>query len=212
MHRDLKPGNILVTAEGQAKLLDFGLGQMIGGQEPGHEITQAGPAPMTPAYASPEQIRGESYTVAGDVYSLGVILFELLAGRRPYHATTTYLDLARAICDQEAPPLAEAVDRLAPNASALRRRLHGDLETIVAKALEKDPRRRYPTVDEFAVGPAALPGRPAGGGAQADLALSRGPSGGAAPGRGPGGCAGLAVDRRIRRLRLVGGAPLRTPV
>jgi len=105
---------------------------------------------MTPAYASPEQIRGESYTVAGDVYSLGVILFELLAGRRPYAATTSYLDLARAICDDEAPPLADAVDAAAPNAAALRRRLRGDLETIVAKALEKDPHRRYSTVDEFA--------------------------------------------------------------
>jgi eukaryotic-like serine/threonine-protein kinase len=150
VHRDLKPGNILVTAEGQAKLLDFGLGQMIGGQEAGYEITQAGPAPMTPAYASPEQIRGESYTVAGDVYSLGVILFELLAGRRPYRATTTYLDLARAICDEEAPPLADAVDAAAPDGASLRRRLRGDLETIVAKALEKDAYRRYPTVDEFA--------------------------------------------------------------
>ena len=150
VHRDLKPGNILVTAEGQAKLLDFGLGQMIGGQQPGDEITQAGPAPMTPAYASPEQIRGESYTVAGDVYSLGVILFELLAGRRPYPAATNYLDLARAICDGETPPLADAVDAAAPHAAALRRRLRGDLETIVAKALEKDPRRRYPTIDEFA--------------------------------------------------------------
>ncbi|HEY1184454.1 MAG TPA: serine/threonine-protein kinase [Bryobacteraceae bacterium] len=150
VHRDLKPGNILVTAEGQAKLLDFGLGQIIGGQQPGDEITQAGPAPMTPAYASPEQIRGESYTVAGDVYSLGVILFELLAGRRPYPATTNYLDLARAICDADAPPLADAVDANAPHAASLRRRLRGDLETIVAKALEKDPRRRYPTVDEFA--------------------------------------------------------------
>jgi serine/threonine protein kinase/tetratricopeptide (TPR) repeat protein len=150
VHRDLKPGNILVAAEGQAKLLDFGLGQTIGGQQPGDEITQAGPAPMTPAYASPEQIRGESYTVAGDVYSLGVILFELLAGRRPYPATTNYLDLARAICDEEAPPLADAVDSAAPNAASLRRRLRGDLETIVAKALEKDPRRRYPTVDELA--------------------------------------------------------------
>jgi len=149
VHRDLKPGNILITAEGQAKLLDFGLGQMIGGQQPADEITQAGPAPMTPAYASPEQIRGESYTVAGDVYSLGVILFELLAGRRPYPATSTYLDLARAICDQEAPPLADAVDAAEPNGAALRRRLRGDVETIVAKSLEKDPRRRYPTVDEF---------------------------------------------------------------
>ena len=149
VHRDLKPGNILVTAEGQVKLLDFGLGQMIGGQQPGDEITQAGPAPMTPAYASPEQIRGESYTVAGDVYSLGVILFELLAGRRPYPATTNYLDLARAICDAEVPPLADAVDANAPNAASLRRKLRGDLETITAKALEKDPSRRYPTVDEF---------------------------------------------------------------
>jgi non-specific serine/threonine protein kinase/serine/threonine-protein kinase len=145
VHRDLKPANILVTAEGQAKLIDFGLGQAIGGGEPGHEITQAGPAPMTPAYASPEQIRGETFTVAGDVYSLGVILFELLSGRRPYRATTNYLDLARAICEEEAPPLAAAAET-----PAMRRRLGGDIETIVAKALEKDPRRRYSTVEEFA--------------------------------------------------------------
>ncbi|MGO9232014.1 MAG: protein kinase domain-containing protein [Bryobacteraceae bacterium] len=150
VHRDLKPANILVAADGQAKLLDFGLGQTIGGQEAGHEITQAGPAPMTPAYASPEQIRGEAFTVAGDVYSLGVILFELLAGRRPYRATTTYLDLARAICDEEVPAVADAVDAADPHAAALRRRLRGDLGTVVAKALEKDPHRRYPTVDEFA--------------------------------------------------------------
>jgi len=150
VHRDLKPANVLVTADGMAKLLDFGLGQMIGGVEPGQEITQAGPAPMTPAYASPEQIRGEDFTVAGDVYSLGVILYELLSGRRPYRATTTYLDLARAICDEPAPPLADAVDNADPHAAALLRRLRGDLGTMVAKALEKDPHRRYPTVDEFA--------------------------------------------------------------
>jgi eukaryotic-like serine/threonine-protein kinase len=141
VHRDLKPGNILITPEGRSKLLDFGLARAL--QEDVDAAETAAPA-MTPAYASPEQIRGEPDTVAGDVYSLGVILYEMLAGQRPYRDARTLAQLARAI-EEEAPvPLAQA----AP--APVRERLAGDLETIVAKALDKDPRRRYASAADFA--------------------------------------------------------------
>jgi eukaryotic-like serine/threonine-protein kinase len=141
VHRDLKPGNILITPEGRSKLLDFGLARAL--QEDVDAAETAAPA-MTPAYASPEQIRGEPDTVAGDVYSLGVILYEMLAGQRPYRDARTLAQLARAI-EEEAPvPLAQA----AP--APVRKRLAGDLETIVAKALDKDPRRRYASAADFA--------------------------------------------------------------
>lgn len=156
VHRDLKPGNILVTAEGAARLLDFGLARVLDADQIGEDLTVAGAPLMTPAYASPEQIRGEAYTVSGDIYSLGVILYELLAERRPYELKTGSLaELSRVVCEQEAAPLAgdvsqEAAEKRSTTPDRLRRRLAGDLEKIAAKALAKDPGQRYSSVGELA--------------------------------------------------------------
>ena len=142
IHRDLKPANILVTAEGQVRLLDFGIAKLLaedGGEET--EMTRHAGRPLTPHYAAPEQRDGHVVGTASDVYSLGVVLFELLSGQ--------YLEpagpLAPRMSRQPLTPEAAAARSSTP--AALARALAGDLDTIVQKALKVDPGERYPTAD-----------------------------------------------------------------
>jgi eukaryotic-like serine/threonine-protein kinase len=149
IHRDLKPSNILMTKAGEPKLLDFGIAKLLKTDESAPAVTLVGV--MTPDYASPEQVRGESITTASDVYSLGVIFYELLTGRGPYQVKNRNPgEIARAITEQEP---------LRPSTAALRhdsqftshdsRSLKGDLDNIALMALRKDPARRYQSVGQF---------------------------------------------------------------
>jgi len=174
IHRDIKPGNILVDADGVPKLLDFGIAKILGSSDISsqQEQTLSLVRLLTPEYASPEQVKGKPITTASDVYSLGVVLYELLTGRTPYDVPThTAHEISRAVCEVEPEKPSTAVRRALPSAadneqhattaptfSAVREgspeklsnRLTGDLDNIILLALRKEPQRRYASVEQFA--------------------------------------------------------------
>ncbi|HQQ77898.1 MAG TPA: serine/threonine-protein kinase, partial [Thermoanaerobaculia bacterium] len=150
VHRDLKPGNIYVTADGTPKLLDFGVAKLLNADLAGgtRDLTVAGGGGFTPEYASPEQIRGERITTASDVWSLGVLLYELLAGVRPFGAAGAPPgEVAKAVLETEPERPSAAAARA--GGERMRRRLEGDLDTIVLKALRKEPERRYASAEQL---------------------------------------------------------------
>ena len=154
IHRDIKPPNILVTSESTPKLLDFGIAKILqpgDGMEP--FATMTGLRLMTPEYASPEQVRGDPVTTATDVYSLGVVLYQLLTGHKPYRLKTrTPEEISRAIIEQEPQRPSTAVakgDGSSKSQTSNHKLLRGDLDNIVLMALRKEPDRRYQSVGRF---------------------------------------------------------------
>jgi serine/threonine protein kinase len=165
VHLDLKPGNILVTSEGIVKLLDFGIARLLQphGEEGAPTYTMTLLQGMTPEYASPEQVQGKPISTASDVYSLGVVLYELLTGHRPYRMKSRILlEVARVISEEEPTRpsmiVTQSEEIATPGAvsevregspARLRRRLEGDLDNILLKVLRKEPARRYGSAEQF---------------------------------------------------------------
>jgi serine/threonine protein kinase len=174
VHRDLKPENILVSRDAEVKVLDFGIAKVLHSAEDGVTayMTRQGLLVMTPEYASPEQIKGEPITTGSDVYTLGVVLYELLTGHRPYRLKSRVLhEISKAICDEQPTRPSSVVGETAEAAGRnqeparitpeqvsrvregkpeqLKRRLSGDLDHILLHALSKEPRRRYSSVEQF---------------------------------------------------------------
>jgi len=166
VHRDLKPGNILVTTGNEVKLLDFGIAKLLDDEQEAEESTATVGRMMTPEYASPEQVRGEAITTATDVYALGLVLYELLAGRKPYVLTSpTPLEMQRAVLEQDPARPSRAISRTTRDRATrdetaetvtrrrgtseiqLRRKLDGDLDNICLMALRKEPEQRYPSAE-----------------------------------------------------------------
>jgi len=160
VHRDLKPSNILVDSEGQVKLLDFGIAKLLGEADSAAALTQRAGAAMTPLYAAPEQLLAESISTLTDVFSLGVVLHELLTGTLPYSAArcrTTVAEILGALSRGELPRASQsAIDGQAASfrghasAARLRAELHGDLDTVIGKSLRAAPDARYVSVAHFA--------------------------------------------------------------
>jgi len=144
VHRDLKPANILVSQDGRPRLLDFGVAKLL--QEGRDRSARAGWRPLTPEYASPEQVRGDSVTTASDVYALGALLYRLLCGHTPHgRESVGREEVLRAVAEEDPPPPSQRTDD-----RALARRLAGDLDAIALRALRQDPRDRYASAAELA--------------------------------------------------------------